>query len=284
MFEDLKQVPAGTNTNKHELEHESTRIDTPIDASIDASKNKKDGVEDIFDVPAGTEQMDTNHERMDTDGGEEGGEGKEGKVPVLHEVKGKTEDLSEQEDGGGIGKKVFVIAGIVVVVVVVIGIGVKFQISNFKFQKNDQNLNDKFQNNDQYSNDNFQNEVEGEEDEEGVEGEDGEEFLISNDEFQKGEIEELDLTETEDMAEEEDVVPAGTIDTDGDGLSDDDEMSLGTSALEVDTDQDGLSDREEIKVYKTDPLNSDTDGDGYLDGSEVQAGYNPKGEGKLLNF
>lgn len=74
-------------------------------------------------------------------------------------------------------------------------------------------------------------------------------------------------------------------DADNDGLSDEEEGKLGTSINNVDTDDDGLSDREEIKVYKTDPLNPDTDGDTYKDGVEVKGGYNPKGEGKLLeNF
>lgn len=71
-------------------------------------------------------------------------------------------------------------------------------------------------------------------------------------------------------------------DADGDGLTDEEELKLGTNSTQVDTDKDNLSDREEIKVYKTDPLNPDTDGDTYLDGNEVQAGYNPKGPGKLL--
>ncbi|MFH1192007.1 MAG: hypothetical protein V1655_00875 [bacterium] len=75
------------------------------------------------------------------------------------------------------------------------------------------------------------------------------------------------------------------IDTDGDGLTDEEEAKLGASPNNVDTDGDGLSDREEINVYKTDPLNPDTDSDGYLDGVEVKGGYNPKGEGKLYgNF
>lgn len=74
-------------------------------------------------------------------------------------------------------------------------------------------------------------------------------------------------------------------DTDGDGLTDEEEAKLGTSPNNVDTDGDGLSDREEINVYKTDPLNPDTDNDGYSDGVEVKGGYNPKGEGKLFgNF
>lgn len=42
----------------------------------------------------------------------------------------------------------------------------------------------------------------------------------------------------------------------------------------LDTDQDGLSDQEEI-VYGTDPKKSDTDGDGYSDGIEIKSGYDP---------
>ncbi|MBP9827674.1 hypothetical protein KBC55_00795 [Patescibacteria group bacterium] len=72
------------------------------------------------------------------------------------------------------------------------------------------------------------------------------------------------------------------IDSDGDGLSNDEEMELGTSINNPDSDNDGLGDREEIQVYKTNPLNPDTDGDTYSDGVEVQGGYNPNGEGKLL--
>ena len=42
----------------------------------------------------------------------------------------------------------------------------------------------------------------------------------------------------------------------------------------LDSDQDGLTDNEE-KSYGTDVRNSDTDSDGYSDGTEVEAGYNP---------
>lgn len=49
----------------------------------------------------------------------------------------------------------------------------------------------------------------------------------------------------------------------------------------IDSDEDGLSDADEITVYKTDPDNPDTDSDGYGDGLEVTSGYNPLGEGKL---
>ncbi len=42
----------------------------------------------------------------------------------------------------------------------------------------------------------------------------------------------------------------------------------------LDSDQDGLSDEEE-KLYGTNPKESDTDRDGYSDGTEVKGGYNP---------
>ncbi len=50
--------------------------------------------------------------------------------------------------------------------------------------------------------------------------------------------------------------------------------------LEMDSDNDGLTDEEEAQ-YGTDPDNPDTDGDGYLDGEEVRNGYDPIGEGRL---
>jgi hypothetical protein len=70
-------------------------------------------------------------------------------------------------------------------------------------------------------------------------------------------------------------------DTDKDGLTDEEEAEAGTSILSADTDGDGLFDLEEVKTWKTNPLNPDTDGDGFLDGAEVDAGYNPNGEGLL---
>lgn len=48
----------------------------------------------------------------------------------------------------------------------------------------------------------------------------------------------------------------------------------------VDSDSDGLTDEEEA-TYGTDPFNPDTDGDGYTDGDEVAAGYDPNGPGTL---
>lgn len=59
-------------------------------------------------------------------------------------------------------------------------------------------------------------------------------------------------------------------DTDGDGLSDGDEVNkYHTNPLKADSDGDGLSDGDEVLKYHTDPMKADTDGDGLSDGDEV---------------
>ncbi len=64
-------------------------------------------------------------------------------------------------------------------------------------------------------------------------------------------------------------------DTDGDGLSDFDEvLACRTDPLVADTDGDGLCDGEEVAA-DTDPLAADTDGDGMPDGWEVRQGLDP---------
>ncbi|MCP4128789.1 MAG: hypothetical protein GY753_17270, partial [Gammaproteobacteria bacterium] len=90
-------------------------------------------------------------------------------------------------------------------------------------------------------------------------------------------------------------VSAVLSDTDGDGLSDKDEMILGTSAGVADSDGDGLEDGEEVcrlnnqgnlvggwKVSQvgdywtcSDPMNYDHDGDGLIDSQEKLAGTSP---------
>ncbi|WP_426754077.1 adventurous gliding motility protein AgmC [Myxococcus sp. Y35] len=57
-------------------------------------------------------------------------------------------------------------------------------------------------------------------------------------------------------------------DTDGDGLSDTEEVARGTDPNNPDTDGDGLPDGIEVNVAGTDPLDDDSDDDGILDGNE----------------
>lgn len=66
----------------------------------------------------------------------------------------------------------------------------------------------------------------------------------------------------------------GYRDTDGDGVSDDDEASAGTDPESSDSDADGLTDLEELSGG-TDPLLGDTDGDGYADADELAVGTDP---------
>ena len=54
------------------------------------------------------------------------------------------------------------------------------------------------------------------------------------------------------------------VDTDEDGLSDEEEGELGTDPNDPDTDGDGVNDYDEV-LWEIDPLNPDTDGDGLND-------------------
>ena len=63
-------------------------------------------------------------------------------------------------------------------------------------------------------------------------------------------------------------------DSDGDQLSDMDEMRYGTSHLNADSDGDGLSDYAEVKIYFTNPNNADTNGNGVPDAEEVKLNGN----------
>ncbi|KKT34664.1 MAG: hypothetical protein UW24_C0024G0009 [Parcubacteria group bacterium GW2011_GWA2_44_12] len=76
--------------------------------------------------------------------------------------------------------------------------------------------------------------------------------------------------------------PPSSLDTDTDGLTDEEELSLGTNPRVPDTDFDGLGDFEEVKIYHTNPALKDTDGDSYLDGNEVKDGFDPAVAGGKL--
>ena len=64
-------------------------------------------------------------------------------------------------------------------------------------------------------------------------------------------------------------------DSDDDGLTDGEEVILGTDPFDADSDDDGLTDGQEVEVYGTDPLDPDTDNDGLNDGDEIAAGTDP---------
>jgi len=51
----------------------------------------------------------------------------------------------------------------------------------------------------------------------------------------------------------------------------------------IDSDSDGLSDEEEMVIYHTDPQLADTDGDGFKDGEEIKKGFSPLVAKKRLN-
>lgn len=67
----------------------------------------------------------------------------------------------------------------------------------------------------------------------------------------------------------------GEDDMDGDGLTNREELDMGTDPLRSDTDGDNLTDYEEVHDYGTDPLSEDTDGDGLTDYDDVVLGFSP---------
>ena len=71
------------------------------------------------------------------------------------------------------------------------------------------------------------------------------------------------------------------LDSDDDGLSDRDELALGTDLLDADSDDDGLDDGQEVHALGTNPLDVDSDDDGVSDGAEVAAGTNPLDPGRF---
>lgn len=91
-------------------------------------------------------------------------------------------------------------------------------------------------------------------------------------------------TETPVQAGNGQISASSSIDSDHDGLTDAQEKIYGTDPNNPDTDGDGLSDGDEVLIWHTNPLNPDSDGDGYSDGTEVRSGYNPLGPGKLFNI
>lgn len=65
------------------------------------------------------------------------------------------------------------------------------------------------------------------------------------------------------------------LDTDGDGLTDAEEDTLGTDPRDADSDDDTLLDGPEVNTHGTDPRDRDTDDGGVDDGTEVRNGTDP---------
>ena len=65
------------------------------------------------------------------------------------------------------------------------------------------------------------------------------------------------------------------LDTDKDGLNDEEEEKYSTDKFVADSDKDGLTDFQEVHIYKTNPLKVDTDGDRLRDYDEIAWKLNP---------
>ena len=78
----------------------------------------------------------------------------------------------------------------------------------------------------------------------------------------------------------------GQEDFDSDGIINLDEVKIGTDANKADSDGDGLNDYDEVNVYNTNPIKSDTDDDTISDGDEILLGLDPltaSTDGKILD-
>lgn len=73
----------------------------------------------------------------------------------------------------------------------------------------------------------------------------------------------------------DDGISDGDDDADKDGLSNSEEIRLGTLIYSRHSDRDGINDYDEVMVYHTDPLSEDTDKDGASDAWEIENGYDP---------
>jgi hypothetical protein len=78
-----------------------------------------------------------------------------------------------------------------------------------------------------------------------------------------------EVTTTDDGSDDIDV-----LDSDADGLTDEEEAALGTDPNLADSDGDGIDDGDEAGAG-TDPTDEDSDDDGITDGAELEAGIDP---------
>jgi len=81
-----------------------------------------------------------------------------------------------------------------------------------------------------------------------------------------------------------DTVTSDMHDVDADGINNIDELAAGTDASDSDTDGDSLSDYDEINQYETDPLSQDSDTDGISDVGEITLGSDPLKDSSAETF
>jgi len=86
-----------------------------------------------------------------------------------------------------------------------------------------------------------------------------------------------DTSEPDDTADSSDADTGSACeeDTDRDGLMDCEEENLCTESTNGDSDGDGLSDFEELQRHQTDPCNDDSDNDKLSDSDEIEYGFDP---------
>lgn len=88
---------------------------------------------------------------------------------------------------------------------------------------------------------------------------------------------EIYQTETDPLLDDTDGngTEDGNEDADADGLTNLEELKIGTDLTKLDSDNDGLSDKDEVGLYKTNPIKKDTDDDSISDGNEILLGLDP---------
>jgi hypothetical protein len=266
MFENLNNANSGANNPNQEDSSKSGSQALPQQPEVD----------DIFAETDKVSEDNSQNQPLN----------KKSEIVTKHVGLGASSDpsiLNEDEDDDKKGGKIFTII-VVVMVVVIVGLLGFLVYSKFFQPEVEPKIAEEEEETGAKEDSEMEEEAEKEDEKKQEAASEEEDEFLDYVSLVPGEEEpESDFTD-EDLEGElinEDTNLKATIDSDKDGLTDEEELLYNTNPLNPDTDGDGLSDYEEVKIYNTDPLNPDTDGDGYLDGEEVNNGYNPNGPGKL---
>lgn len=93
--------------------------------------------------------------------------------------------------------------------------------------------------------------------------------VLRSGEYLKGSLDEIRLYNRALSSKEVEFLYAGEIDSDKDGLSDAEEIKIGSNPNKTDSDGDGLNDYDEVVKHGTNPTKSDSDGDQLNDDEEI---------------